>query len=415
MFRLLGVMVFAQRGQRWLLAMRYVASLALACFGASAAFAQAGFAPGCGPFFGGAPNIAVFTNGNQIATNFPIPGVGLGFGLASQPAGCAGYSYRLAPASGPLPAGVTFAGSGTPGSPTVRFSGTPASPLSTSTVTIEVSADSVNWATGARITLDTVSCLSWKGGNNRRYAATYSPSAINVDRGIIPRPVAGVPYDHTLTMLPNAYPAAAYCANPIWSFQYDGENTAGSGGLTASSVAGSTLAVRISGTPTVSGDAALICDEGDSGANATLRSSEGATFPTSLDFCFGGDSGPAPVLALVGSPPSGRVNSPYTFTFTTNPVSAASFTLLSGALPPGVGLSSGGTLSGTPTSPGTFNFTVQANGGAAGVASGTYGITIQSDTPQSSATNIPTLSEWALIALAVLAAAFAMRRLNRKQ
>jgi large repetitive protein len=389
-------------------------TLLLVAVGASSAFAQVGFAPGCGPFRSdGTPNIANFTSGNQIVSNFPIPGSGLGFGLATQIAGCAPYTYRLAPTSAPLPAGVTFAAGPNPAIPSVFFSGTPTGVLQNSTVTIEVSANGVNWATGASVTLNVVSCLSWRGGNNQRYRAIYSPTAINVDRGIIARPVAGVPYDTTVTLIPNAYPAAAYCAVPEWEFRYDGEATPGASGLTATSVAGSNLAVRILGTPTASGVSPEPCDDPDGGPNAQLGSGEGATFPTTLDFCFAAD-GPAPTLAVIGSPPGGQVNSPYTFTFTTNPTAPASFSLLSGTLPPGLGLTSAGVVSGTPTAPGTYNFSLQANAGAAGTANGSFAINILPITipPAQPATNVPTLSQWALMALAVACAMLVRRRLK---
>lgn len=61
--------------------------------------------------------------------------------------------------------------------------------------------------------------------------------------------------------------------------------------------------------------------------------------------------------------PDGNVNRPYTagpLTVTGGTVS--SWTLAAGALPPGLTLSSNGTIAGTPTQGGLFQFTVQANG-----------------------------------------------------
>ena len=55
------------------------------------------------------------------------------------------------------------------------------------------------------------------------------------------------------------------------------------------------------------------------------------------------------------------------------------FTLLSGSLPPGLALSSGGVISGTPSTAGTYNFTVMAadSAGASAVASFTLPVSAQ--------------------------------------
>lgn len=73
---------------------------------------------------------------------------------------------------------------------------------------------------------------------------------------------------------------------------------------------------------------------------------------------------PKPKLVVVTpSLPDGNVNQAYTA-----PALAASgdtvnsWTIASGALPPGLTLASNGVISGTPTQGGTFDFTVQANG-----------------------------------------------------
>ncbi len=384
--------------------------LALAVFvcGASTAFAQAGFAPGCGPFALGAPNIANFPNNNQIPANFAIPS--FGFSVPSQNVGCAAYTgYRLAASSQAMPTGVTFAGSGAI-TPAVFFSGTPTVPGESRNLVFEVTVNGTDWAPTLRVTLDVAACLSWRGGGNARFQAAYSPSATQVSRGLVPVPVAGVAYDTTVTLLPDRYPAAAYCTIPAWDLQYAGQGTPS--GLIATSVAGTALSLRIAGTPTQSG-APVGCDDVDGGNDMGIVASAGIA-PTSLFFCFTGEAPPA--LALVGSPPGGRVNSPYAFTFTTNPASGATFSFVSGALPPGLALSGGGTLAGTPTLGGTYNFNVRADGGAAGLASGAFSVTILPDTTPipTVATNVPTLSGWMLIVLALVCTALAWRRLSNR-
>ncbi len=77
--------------------------------------------------------------------------------------------------------------------------------------------------------------------------------------------------------------------------------------------------------------------------------------------CGGGSSGgPAMLTITSGSLSSGATGVAYGFTLTasggTEPVSWTE----SGALPPGLSLSTAGTLSGTPTTPGTYSFTVTA-------------------------------------------------------
>ncbi len=63
-----------------------------------------------------------------------------------------------------------------------------------------------------------------------------------------------------------------------------------------------------------------------------------------------------------GQPPAGTVGTPYShqFTMATHLSPAPTFRLVSGTLPPGLSLSPSGRLSGTPTAPGTYEFTVSA-------------------------------------------------------
>lgn len=69
-----------------------------------------------------------------------------------------------------------------------------------------------------------------------------------------------------------------------------------------------------------------------------------------------------PPLAIGGGDPPAPVSGgSYSHTFTvTGATGAVAWTLASGALPPGLTLSSDGVLSGTPTTPGTYDFTVRA-------------------------------------------------------
>ena len=58
--------------------------------------------------------------------------------------------------------------------------------------------------------------------------------------------------------------------------------------------------------------------------------------------------------------PSGVQNTPYTATVTAyGGVQPYTWSISSGTLPPGLALAPNGTISGTPTTPGNFNFVVQ--------------------------------------------------------
>ena len=83
-------------------------------------------------------------------------------------------------------------------------------------------------------------------------------------------------------------------------------------------------------------------------------------------------------LAVPGGPLSGgQVSVPYSSTVSaiggTNPYS---WVLLGGMLPPGLSFASNGNITGTPTSTGSFSFTVQATDQASAVVSGSFSILI---------------------------------------
>lgn len=60
------------------------------------------------------------------------------------------------------------------------------------------------------------------------------------------------------------------------------------------------------------------------------------------------------------NPPSGKVGAPYTYQFTASGYPTPTFAVAAGSVPPGLGLSSNGALSGTPTSSGRYTFSVRA-------------------------------------------------------
>ena len=117
-----------------------------------------------------------------------------------------------------------------------------------------------------------------------------------------------------------------------------------------------------------------------------------------------------PITLSPLAPPPGRVGIPYSQTVTASGGTAPyTYTVSSGALPPGLTLTSAGVLSGTPTTAGPYSFTITAmdNNDCTGVLSYTVVITAVP-------TNIPTLSGWAMSLLVVLlglAGFVAVRRL----
>ncbi|PBC43545.1 hypothetical protein CJ178_19830 [Rhodococcus sp. ACPA4] len=66
---------------------------------------------------------------------------------------------------------------------------------------------------------------------------------------------------------------------------------------------------------------------------------------------------------LDGTPPTGAVNTPYTHTFTVTGQPAPTVTVTDGTLPDGLELSAAGVLSGTPTTAGSFTFSMTASNG----------------------------------------------------
>jgi alpha-tubulin suppressor-like RCC1 family protein len=106
---------------------------------------------------------------------------------------------------------------------------------------------------------------------------------------------------------------------------------------------------------------------------------------TGTRVCWGAGAGVA-VALVPGTLPNGVAGTAYSQQFSlsgdaanlpANPVYGVS----SGSLPPGLSLSAGGLLSGTPTSVGTFTFSIDAEGDGDFGASQSYSITIADSTP----------------------------------
>ena len=80
-----------------------------------------------------------------------------------------------------------------------------------------------------------------------------------------------------------------------------------------------------------------------------------------------------------GTPPAGTATSAYTFNFAATSAAAVTWSVLTGALPPGLALSASGALAGTPTTAGSYTFSVRAsNGASSNTDSPTYTVAIAS-------------------------------------
>ena len=100
-----------------------------------------------------------------------------------------------------------------------------------------------------------------------------------------------------------------------------------------------------------------------------------------------------------GTPTAARVGTPYTHSLASSGTPSPSYSVTSGALPAGLTLNpTTGTISGTPTTPGSSTFTVTATNGTAPDATATYTVTTSPAVPASPlpsandtpATNTPT-------------------------
>ncbi|HXL20973.1 MAG TPA: putative Ig domain-containing protein [Candidatus Dormibacteraeota bacterium] len=240
------------------------------------------------------------------------------------PAGTEGTPYNQTVASsggagtltftisaGALPGGLTLSSAGV-------ISGTPTGPNTTASFTVKatdsstVSPQSVTQALSIAINL---------------------PPAPSITTTTLPNGVQGTPYSQTISATAGLAP---------YSFTFTGTLPAG---LTLSS------AGVISGTPTAFGTANFTVKVTDSSNPAQT-----ATQPLSIKI------NAAPVSITTTSLPNGVVNAGYNATLqASGGAPPLTWSLAAGsALPTGLLLSSTGAITGTPTTAGTTNFTVQA-------------------------------------------------------
>jgi serine protease len=214
-------------------------------------------------------------------------------------------------------------------------------------------ASDLNWVSAETVPNLTVASLSGTGSvyvyndagrvdliiDAFGYFVPESPTPLAITTISVPVPTQDVSYSTTLS---------AYGGTPPYTWTVaSGSQPAGltfsSGGL-------------ISGTPSAPGPFSFSVEATDS----TTPSAETATAAFSGTVA----TAPSPVITTT-SLPSGTVGSGYSTTLhASNGTLPYSWAIVSGSLPPGISLSSGGEISGTPTTSTTFSFAVQVTDSA---------------------------------------------------
>ncbi|WP_198665920.1 MULTISPECIES: putative Ig domain-containing protein [unclassified Sphingomonas] len=257
-------------------------------------------------------------------------------------------AYTYAVTAGALPAGVTLSTSGT-------LSGTP---IGSGTFNFTVTATDSTTGTGAPYT------------GSRSYALTITAPTVTLTPAMISAGTAGVAYSETLT---------ASGGTPTYTYAV----TAGAlpAGLTLST--GGTL----SGTPTAAGtfNVTITATDSSTGSSAPYSGSRAYTLTIA-----------APTITLTPTTiPAGTAGAAYSQTLSASGGTPTyTYAVTAGALPAGLTLATGGTLSGTPVGSDRYNFTVTATdsttgSGAPYTGSRSYALTIAAPTIALTQTTIP--------------------------
>ncbi|MGO4701983.1 putative Ig domain-containing protein [Dyella sp. 2RAB6] len=271
----------------------------------------------------------------------PLPatvGVAYSRSLASATGGTAPYTYTIA--TGSLPAGVTLASNGT-------LSGTP---TAGGTFNFTVKATDSSGGTGPF------------NATSGALTLTVSAPTITISPTSLPNPTVATAYSQNVTASGGT---SAYTYAITAGSLPPGLSLSGSGAITGTPSGAGTYNLTITATDSSTGTGPYT----GSRAYAITVNAPTLTLTPASGATINGTAG----VAVSGSFTAANGISPYTYAITT------------GALPPGVTLSSTGTLSGTPTAAGNFNFTVDATDSSTGTSapfhvSGSYTLAIVAPT-----------------------------------
>ncbi|WP_425604150.1 putative Ig domain-containing protein [Stenotrophomonas pavanii] len=237
--------------------------------------------------------------------------------------GTGGYTYSLS--SGALPPGISLSSAG-------AVSGTPTTP---GTYAFTITATDSHAFTGSQT-----------------YSFTVTAPAITLTPATLPAAAGSTPYSQTLTA------------------------SGGNGGYTFSLTAGALppgIALSsggvISGTPTTVGSYTF-----------TVRATDGFGFTGSQAYTVAVN---APAIVFIQTTlPGGQVATAYSQTVSAGGGSGSfTYSLATGALPPGIALSSAGILSGVPATAGNYSFTVTATDSFGFTGSQAYTLGINQPVP----------------------------------
>lgn len=260
--------------------------------------------------------------------SLPVGGVGSAYSqTVTASGGIAPYTFAVV--AGSLPAGVTLSSAGV-------LSGTP------------TAGGSFNW------TVTATDAGSMTGA--RAYTMTISAPTIDLTPTTLPDPTQGA-----------AYSAALSASGGTAPYTFSIVGGALPAGMTLNS--GGTL----SGTPINAGPYAFTVQASDSSTGVG---------PFNGTRSYNGTVQPGIPVLNPATLPNGAIGAAYTAALSVTQGAGApyTFTLVSGALPAGLTLSSGGVISGTPNTAGSFTAVVQVTDAAAQNGQRSYTITIGAPT-----------------------------------
>lgn len=285
---------------------------------------------GSGPYNGShtytltvAPPTITLSPGSLLS---PTVGVAYSQTITASEGVPATFTYNVS--SGSLPAGLSLGGS------TGVLSGTP---TASGAFSFTITATDGNGITGSQA-----------------YSGTVVAGTVVLAAGALPNATAEAPYSH--------------------AFNASGGTTPYTYSLTAGSLpAGLALSSSgvLSGTPTAAGtfNFTIKATDNSTGSGAPFSASQAFTLTV---------AGPT-LTVSPSSLPTGTGGVAYSHTISANGGSGGyTFSLSAGALPPGIAVSSAGLVSGTPTTAGSYTFTVTATDGFGFTGSQAYTFIVQS-------------------------------------